>query len=147
MSHLGGYKLQHLVSAVRHISRAGVAGDLVEVGVGTGGAAAAMGLAAAMAGAVRALHLYDTFDPAWLPAPEARDGTDPAGLSATDWAAKCARPESQEKVQAFLTQPPVSLLQETLVFHAGDVTRAAHRSIPCAIALLHLDSDWCACAP
>lgn len=117
------------LSALSHdVSRRGVAGDIVECGVYTGGSAGAL---AYLTEKHRTVWLYDSFE--GLPAPDERDGPD-----ASPHTGKCRGDESTavSTVRAtgfegrVVTRP--GWFKDTFLLPRG----------PTQIAILHIDADW-----
>ena len=127
-------RLQANAAAVDYIARAQIEGDIVEMGVARGGSAASLALASIAAGSPRTTHLYDTF--AGLPAADvAKDGQramEDTGLFA----------HGVEEVRGNLESAPLSIPPALLRYHAGDVLATPPADLPCAIAVLRMDTDW-----
>lgn len=134
-----------LVQAVRHVSRRGIPGAVVECGVWRGGslmAAAATLLAEGDGG--RAIYGYDTFDGMVAPgtADVAYDGTAAAEqLARTRAGTGVWCRAGVEEVRANLARTAYDAAHVRLV--AGPVERTLPEAAPPGpIALLRLDSDW-----
>jgi hypothetical protein len=134
-----------LVQAVRHVSRRGIPGAVVECGVWRGGSLMAAAAALLAEGDdAREIHGYDTFDGMVPPGDEdvAHDGTTAAEQLAR------ARPGSgvwcragMEEVRANLARTAYPAAHVRLV--AGPVERTLPTEAPPGpIAILRLDSDW-----
>jgi hypothetical protein len=131
-----------LRSGLRHLSRSGVTGDIVECGVWRGGSmalAAATLLEAGDSG--RHLWLYDTFDWQWE-AEDRRDGFLAAGVPAA------GPPPESALAAGTSTAEVLNLLSRTgypaELFHLvqGLVQDTIPAQAPERIALLRLDTDY-----
>ena len=125
-------RLEAMQRALRGLVERGVQGDLVETGVGRGGASALMALTSTALGSPRRVHLYDTFGA--FPAPGKADGAAAAAWGGT------AGP-SEAEVRASLASAGVPVAAQT-TFHVRDVLHTPLEDIPCQIALLRVDTDW-----
>jgi hypothetical protein len=132
------------VRAVDTILDQGIDGDLVECGVWRGGSMMAMAYALLRRGVSgRMLWLYDTF--AGMTAPTAKD-VQFDGAPAADLLARSPRDAAIWAVAALddvrrnlaSTGYPAEMMQ----FVAGPVEVTIPRTIPAAIAVLRLDTDW-----
>ena len=132
------------IRAVDSILDRGIGGDIVECGVWRGGSMMAMACALLRRGAGdRTLHLYDPF--AGMTAPTMRDvqfdGVPAAVLLATAprdaqvWAV--ATLDDVRRNLASTGYPP-----EKVRFVAGPVEETIPRTMPAAISVLRLDTDW-----
>ena len=137
-------RIHAAIRAVDAIVDHGIDGDVVECGVWRGGSMMAMAYALLRRGDLtRTLYLYDTF--AGMTAPTAKDvqydGTPAADVLASSpreayvWAIA-----AQDDVRRNLEStgyPP-----ERMRFIAGPVEETIPQTIPDAIAILRLDTDW-----
>ncbi len=132
------------IRAVDHVAANRVGGDIVECGVWRGGSMMAMALALLRRGYVgRTLFLYDTF--AGMSAPTARDvqfdGAPADGVLAASsrdsyvWGV-AALDEVRRNLAS--TGYPIDRMR----FIAGPVEDTIPRTVPEAIAILRLDTDW-----
>ena len=137
-------RLFALDRAVEYVTRSGLAGAVVECGVWRGGS---MRLAAeallARGDAGRELYLYDTYE--GMTAPSQAD-LDPRGRSARKLVDGSAQ-DSQIMARAPLDQVRHTLAQsaypaERIHYVVGRVEDTIPGTIPDAIALLRLDTDW-----
>jgi hypothetical protein len=132
------------IRSVDHVVENDIAGDVVECGVWKGGSMMAMALALLRRGETRrTLYLYDTF--AGMPAPTVRD-TQFDGQRAADVLARSPR-ESHVWAVAGLEEVERNLRstgypQERTRFVVGPVEETIPGTIPAAIAILRLDTDW-----
>jgi O-methyltransferase len=130
--------------AVDHIVANGIGGDLVECGVWRGGSMMAMAYSLLRHAEVdRTLYLYDTFS--GMPAPTSRD-IQFDGVPAALLLASSAR---DTHIWAFATLDEVRRNLEAtgypidkVRFIAGPVEETIPRTIPDAISILRLDTDW-----
>ena len=125
-------RLQTNYVTIAYVIAARIPGELVEAGVAAGGAAASLFLAAAALGAPRGLHLYDTF--AGMPLAVASVDSE----KALAWTGRINH--SVAEVGAFLAD--VGVPPGMTVFHVGDILATPAASLPCAISLFRLDTDW-----
>lgn len=139
--------LERVLTAVRataYISENHIPGDVVECGVWRGGSTMAIARTLREHGDVsRRLYLYDTFDGMVQPTASDTDyrGTEAATvLSELQQSGEKWCYASVEDVQANLakTQYPF----ERIVFVKGPVETTIPGTVPEAIALLRLDTDW-----
>lgn len=139
-------RVNALIDAVKYVVKHNVAGDLVECGVWKGGSAMAMMLALEKLGdETRDIYLYDTFS--GMPAPTAAD-TRPDGETvfedyegaklSEDRSGWCLSPLDEVKKNLTSTGYPAGKLH----FVAGKVEDTIPSTLPGAIALLRLDTDW-----
>ena len=134
-----------LYHAVRYVVESRIPGDLVECGVWRGGSAMLCALALAELGDTsRALYLYDTYE--GMAEPDARDVSH-AGEAARDtWAGSrrddhvdwCYSPLDEVRRNLASTGYP----EERIHFVQGKVEETIPGTVPEAIALLRLDTDW-----
>jgi O-methyltransferase len=137
-------KLFGLISAVRHVVKHDIPGDIVECGVWRGGSMQAVARTLAETGTVdRHLYLFDTFE--GMPAPtevdRRYDGRSAAVMLAD---AKRTAPvwavASLEDVQAGMAE--VGYPAERIHYVKGRVEDTVPREAPERIAILRLDTDW-----
>lgn len=137
-------KLYSLITAVRHLSRRKVEGDVVECGVWRGGSMHAVARAlVAEADTDRDLYLFDTFEGMSPPTDKdvttggrsARSLLDNADKSALVWAVATI-----EDVREGLSTVPYP--QERFHLVKGPVEETIPGEAPQRIALLRLDTDW-----
>ena len=131
------------IRGTEHVSRHGIPGAMVECGVWRGGNAMAMALTLSRLGDPRDIWLFDTF--AGMTPATNRDrsyaGESAAALLDSEprdgdvWAI-ASRPDVQRNLRS--TGYP----SERLHFIEGPVERTIPASLPPAIALLRLDTDW-----
>jgi len=133
-----------LLSAVDHVVRNRIAGDVVECGVWRGGSMMAVALALIARGDTsRHLYMFDTFEGMSEPTEHDRDF---AGGAAKDELARTAKGEgvwceaSLEDVQANLAS--TGYPRERLHFVKGKVEETIPGTLPERVALLRLDTDW-----
>lgn len=119
--------LEQLGRLAAHVVHAGIAGDVVELGVFRGGSAGILGQACIDTG--RRLWLYDT----WAGIPAAGLHDNPRALALTGKMA-ASREDARSHVLS-LGIPEPEIVQ-------GDFTRTVHARAPEHIAILHLDGDW-----
>jgi hypothetical protein len=137
-------RLVALIDATRHISTAGIPGDVVECGVWRGGSsmAAALTLLAA-SDTHRALYLYDTFE--GMSAPSGMD-RDHSGVSAATQLDRIPRGQGVwcEASEADVRQNMTSTgyPAERVRYIRGPVEDTIPGVIPERIALLRIDTDW-----
>jgi O-methyltransferase len=133
-----------LIQAVRYLTRAGIAGPIVECGVWKGGSmAAAARTLLQLKDTSRELYLFDTFK--GMTEPTAVD-IDFSGAHASkvqaDWvggnSAWCDVPLTRVKDVLYATGYP----KEKIHFIEGRVEDTIPVSAPESIALLRLDTDW-----
>jgi hypothetical protein len=137
-------RIDALRSAVEHIERNAIAGDVVECGVWRGGSMMAAGLTLMRLGATRRLWLYDTFE--GMPPPSAVD-RDFNGRSAADLLA-AETPEtsliwarsSLDDVKAGMGE--TGYASELISYVVGPVEETLPGIVPERIALLRIDTDW-----
>jgi hypothetical protein len=135
-----------LYSAMKHVSDAGIDGDVVECGVWRGGSMMMAALSLKAAGdRSRTLHLYDTFDLSW----EARSEKDhlvyrapvPSGASSRFRVeGQGAKGVSQEEVLSNLLS--TGFPRERIRLIRGLVQETLPKEAPRSIALLRLDTDF-----
>ena len=139
-------RMYGLWQAVRHVSRAGVSGDVVECGVWRGGSSMLAALTLMEIGdAERTLWLYDTFQ--GMNAPTEKD-VSIAGYSAQeDWSR--LRDDRESPVLAFATLADVRANMTStgidpgrVRYVEGPVETTIPGDVPERIALLRLDTDW-----
>jgi O-methyltransferase len=142
-------KLFGLISAVRHVVKHDISGDIVECGVWRGGSMQAVALTLMECGVQdRDLYLYDTFDA--IPRPSERD-TDIYGRSALeDW--QRYREQGLDAVAHNFHSLPFAEVRAALLatgypservhFVKGDVRDTLPAQAPDEIALLRLDTDY-----
>ena len=126
-------------SALRHVHRAGIDGDIAECGVWKGGACLlASRILHRESDTRRLIWLYDTFE--GMPSPGDEDRIASSGLPVSErspegwWAAGIA------EVRETLKHSP--LPPERFRFVKGRVEDTLEREIPDRIAVLRLDTDW-----
>jgi len=134
-----------LIVAVRYLVDAGIPGDVVECGVWRGGSMQAIARTLLSAdAAVRALHLFDTFE--GMPPPTDADRRIKGGPTAQELMARQPRSglvwaiAGLEDVRDGMSQTgyPADLIH----FHRGRVQDTIPDQAPQRIALLRLDTDW-----
>ncbi|MBQ0929619.1 class I SAM-dependent methyltransferase [Ideonella sp. 4Y16] len=133
-----------LLGAVDHVVRHRIPGDIVECGVWRGGSMMAIALALMARGDTsRHLYLYDTFE--GMSAPTEHDRA-LSGEAAADQLARTGRDHplwavaSLEDVQANLAS--TGYPAERIHFVRGKVEDTIPATLPGAVALLRLDTDW-----
>lgn len=134
-------RIHAAIRAVDAIVDNGIDGDIVECGVWRGGSMMAMAYALLRRGDVaRSLYLYDTF--AGMTAPAARD-IQHDGIHAADVLARApyfwaivALDEVRRNLES--TGYP----RERMHFIVGPVEQTIPATMPDAIAILRLDTDW-----
>jgi len=137
-------KLFGLICAIRHVTRHGIPGDLVECGVWRGGSMhAAARTLSALGDTSRTLHLFDTFE--GMPAPTDRDQRHD-GVPAAELLAKRERDSTiwavatlEDVREGFASVPYPS---ERVRFVKGLVEDTIPQEAPEQIAVLRLDTDW-----
>jgi O-methyltransferase len=137
-------KIIALVTAVRHIARADIAGDIVECGVWRGGSVHAVARTLLAEGITyREIHLFDTFEGMTEPTEkDVRSDGRPAaemlaGATRTQWVWAVA---SRQDVEAGLRTLDYPYERFHLV--QGPVESTIPEHAPERIALLRLDTDW-----
>jgi len=139
-------RMYALYQAVNYAVEAGIPGDMVECGVWKGGSAMVMAMALARRGSLdRKIYLYDTF--AGMVKPTEKDRKLGSGASALDgWEGRVkagyvdwcyASREEVSMNMASTGYPP-----ENIVFVQGKVEETIPASVPAAISVLRLDTDW-----
>lgn len=138
-------RVYSLIEAVKYVVSSGIEGDFVECGVWRGGSVMAMALTLRELGAVRNLHLFDTF--AGMPEPTDEDVTlsgEPAtpkyerrrlGKNSSDWC-RASIEEVRENVMS------TGYASEHVHFHKGTVEETLPAAAPDRISLLRLDTDF-----
>jgi O-methyltransferase len=133
-----------LIGAVDHVVRHGIEGAVVECGVWRGGSMMAVALALLARGdPSRELYLYDTFEGMSEPTDLDRG---PAGEPARSQLDRAARDEAVwavaglDDVQANLGS--TGYPRERVHLVRGKVEETIPATLPGAIALLRLDTDW-----
>lgn len=139
-------RLYGLIQAVRYVSQACVAGDVVECGVWRGGSMMAAARTLLECGDTsRHLYLFDTFE--GMSAPDARDvGVD--GQSASELLRAQDRSDpasawcyaSLEDVQSAMAGTGYDTAR--VHFVKGKVEDTIPAAAPASIAILRLDTDW-----
>jgi len=146
----GALRMHALFDALRYVTSADIAGDIVECGVWRGGSAMVAALATLRLGAApRDIWLFDTFE--GMPEPTERDVTldgKPARArwqrgrrgngrrgDGNDW---CFAPLADVRANVARTGYP----QQHLHFVQGQVEQTIPTSAPQRIAILRLDTDW-----
>jgi len=133
-----------LCEALRYVSRAGIAGAVVECGVWRGGSMMAAARTLLELGDIRPLYLFDTFS--GMPPPGAhdhdRDGVPAARLLA----------EADPHTGAVWARSPLDEVRRNLLgtgypadrisFVPGRVEETLPAAAPESLALLRLDTDW-----
>jgi len=140
----GKDKLIALITAVRHIARTGLEGDLVECGVWRGGSMHAVARTLLAEGiSDRELHLFDTYSGMTEPTEKdlRTDGRSAAEMLAasekTKWVWAVASREDVEEGLKTLDYP-----YERFHLVEGPVEETIPEHAPERIALLRLDTDW-----
>jgi hypothetical protein len=129
-----------LAEAVRHVSRSGIPGDIVECGVWKGGSCllASMVLEAEEPGSARNIWLYDTFEGMVSPGEEDRIASSGQALSERSpagwWA---AGPDEVERTLALSSRD-----SRRYVFVRGPVEETLPEKVPERVSVLRLDTDW-----
>ncbi len=140
------WRLYSLYQAVRYLTEHGIEGDFVECGVWRGGSCMLMAYTLLAAGDTsRKIYLYDTF--AGMTRPDEidrryRDGAE----QLTRWQVSeregynewCFAPLEEVSENVHATGYP----RESLVFVKGEVQDTLPATVPQAVALLRLDTDW-----
>lgn len=129
-----------LYTAVEHVCRYGISGDIVECGVYKGGSSmlAALALLEHNPRPDRRIWLYDTFS--GMTEPGEHDAIAASGQAAAErfspgwWEAGL---EEVRKAMSLTAYPP-----DQLKFVPGDVMETLTESTPQQIAVLRLDTDW-----
>ncbi len=141
-------RMYGLYTAVRHIQKHRIAGDLVECGVWKGGSCMLCALTLLAAGDIsRTIFLYDTFEGMTKPSP--RD-IDYRGTRALDiWASlrRGAYSDWPGWHHASLAEVRRTMLstgypEEKIRFVPGKVEDTLPGTLPDRIAILRLDTDW-----
>lgn len=140
-------RLWSLVNAVRYIVEEKLPGDFAECGVWRGGSVMAMALELSRLGTTdRRIWLYDTF--AGMTAPTSADVEAATGATAARMM-QSTEVGDGNNVWAHATRRDVEenlattgYPAENLVYVEGDVAVTLRESVPDAIALLRLDTDW-----
>ena len=142
----GPERLAALIGSVKYVVQQKIPGDIVECGVWRGGSMALVARTLLLLGDTsRTLYLYDTFE--GMPAPTDRD-RDLLGRAAGDLMSAEPR-ETGHTIWAYATLDDVraNLLAtgypaDRIVFVPGKVEDTIPATIPAAISLLRLDTDW-----
>ncbi|WP_434416116.1 TylF/MycF/NovP-related O-methyltransferase [Nannocystis pusilla] len=138
-------RMYALYQAVRHVHRAGIGGAFVECGVWKGGSAMVAALTFQELGdRERDLFLYDTYE--GMSEPTARDisfkDQAPLGqwdkIKGTDHKVFCANSLADATASLGSTGYP----REHVHFVMGKVEDTIPNTLPHAIAILRLDTDW-----
>jgi len=141
-------RIYALYKAVEYISAAQIAGDFVECGVWRGGSMMCAALALLQGGdTTRQLYLYDTFE--GMVPPDA-DDIDFRGHTAAAQLLAEQRTEDSciwgyaplEAVRRNMVS--TGYPEEKVIYVRGPVEQTIPATIPGPIALLRLDTDWCA---
>lgn len=140
-------RLWSLMNAVRYVVDENLPGDFAECGVWRGGSVMAMALELRRLGATdRRIWLYDTF--AGMTAPTGRDVEAHTGRTAAQMMLATEVGDGNN-VWAHATRGDVEANlattgypAENLVYVEGDVAVTLQKSVPEAISLLRLDTDW-----
>jgi O-methyltransferase len=137
-------RIMALCESVRHLTRAGIRGPIVECGVWRGGSMLAAVLTLLELGDTdRELHMFDTFTE--MPEPDERD-VHMSGASGPEFFEKVVsgdatydlhRVEEVRELLAATGYPP-----DRLQFVQGLVEETIPARAPETIALLRLDTDW-----
>ncbi|MGH8540018.1 MAG: TylF/MycF/NovP-related O-methyltransferase, partial [Stenotrophobium sp.] len=140
-----------LMEAVRHIERRGIPGAFVECGVWRGGSILAMLRTLLALGVTnRDFYLYDTFE--GMTAPTEVDVSAYHGSALAAWKSAVGKGErawnelfnekvfNEEDVRRVLLS--TGYPSERLHFVKGTVEQTIPATVPDAIALLRLDTDW-----
>jgi hypothetical protein len=136
-----------LTDAVRYLTRANIAGDIVECGVWRGGSMMAAARTLLEEGDTsRDLFLYDTF--AGMTDPTAED-RDTRGRSATKWMRRYGVDETGNSKACNATLEDVTANMALVGYPPvrchyvkGPVEETLPETLPGPIALLRLDTDW-----
>lgn len=139
-------RLFALIQAVRYVSGAGIAGDIVECGVWRGGSMMAAALTLLECGdANRHLHLFDTFE--GMSAPTEKDVAVDGQIARDLLAAQ--RKEDPTSAWCFATIDDVKATMALtgyepgrVHFVKGKVEETIPANAPESIAILRLDTDW-----
>ncbi|MDB4949148.1 MAG: hypothetical protein JWM27_1797 [Gemmatimonadetes bacterium] len=137
-------RMYALYQAVGHVSRAGIAGAVVECGVWRGGSAMLCALALLEGGDTeRDLYLYDTFE--GMAKPDERDVSHEGEVALETWSRSpaedggwCYSPIDEVRRNLLGTGYPEARLH----FVKGKVEDTLPGTIPAGVALLRLDTDW-----
>ncbi|HWE12003.1 MAG TPA: TylF/MycF/NovP-related O-methyltransferase [Solirubrobacteraceae bacterium] len=139
-------RMYALHEAVRYVSRAAIAGDIVECGVWRGGSSMLAALTLMELDDLRTLWLYDTFAGMTEPGEEDRKWS---GESAADELAGNAREAGAFNTWAFATADDVrsnmaatGFPSDRICYVVGKVEDTIPAQLPDRIALLRLDTDW-----
>lgn len=131
-----------LRSALRYLSRSGVAGDIVECGVWRGGSMALAATTLLQAGDhQRRLWLYDTFDWQWEPEGQ-QDGFLAAGVPAVGPPPGGALAVGTSRAEVLELLSGTGYPAEQLQLVQGLVQDTIPAQVPDRIALLRLDTDY-----
>ena len=138
-----GDKLFALITAVRHVARVNLRGDIVECGVWRGGSMHAVARTLLSCGVTdRELYLFDTFEGMTEPTEKDRRGD----TTAAELLAKADKTQNVWAIASFddVQQGVRTLDYPTEKFHfvKGPVEETIPDGAPQSIALLRLDTDW-----
>jgi hypothetical protein len=133
------------IRAAKYVAEYGIPGAVVECGVWRGGVSMAMASRLSMAGQVKDLFLYDTFD--GMSEPTEND-ISPTGQKAEMLLKNLAKDEQNhiwafapiEKVRGNIES--VGYPADKIKFIKGKVEDTIPGTIPDKIAILRLDTDW-----
>lgn len=130
-------RIHAMAQAVEYVSRADIAGAIVECGVWRGGSMMAAALTLQRLGDERDLYLYDTFSGMVEPREEdvRWDGSSASSDFAEGW---CSA--SVDEVRA--TMDSTGYPERSIHYVEGVVEQTIPASAPDAIAVLRLDTDW-----
>jgi O-methyltransferase len=140
-------RLWSLLNAVRYVVNEGIAGDFAECGVWRGGSVMAMAKELGrLQVSDRKIWLYDTF--AGMTAPTTNDVEAGTGVTASEMLSAteigdgnnvwCVAGRADVEANVRSTGYPF----ENFTFVEGDVAQTLQSSVPDAISLLRLDTDW-----
>jgi O-methyltransferase len=139
-------RMYALWSAVRHIAKTGVTGDIVECGVWRGGSSLLAAQTLAQLGdESRRIWLYDTFE--GMSEPTERDVSVNGDRVAERWSV--LREDREDPVLCFADLPDVQATMarsgypaDRIHYVRGKVEDTIPADVPQSIALLRLDTDW-----
>jgi hypothetical protein len=147
----GVMRLRALIDAVRYCVDAEIEGAFVECGVWRGGSVLAIVLTLQAAGVEeRDIYLYDTFEGMTEPSPEDVSELDPPALETWREAereggrawSQLFGPNSFNEGDVRTLLEATGYPEERLHFVRGPVEETLPATLPEAVALLRLDTDW-----
>jgi asparagine synthase (glutamine-hydrolysing) len=146
---LGMAKLQRLEGTLRSVTRAGVAGDAVELGMALGGSGILIARGALAAG--RAFHGFDVFG--MIPPPDA-EKDDPGSLARYEEIASGRSPGIAgdtyygyvphlfDVVSASFARHGVPVDGVRVALHKGLFDETVPAAMPARVCFAHIDCDW-----